>query len=91
MALGFGPRSTPADFVPYLRYNAMGVRGGIWSDRDHDDIAFVALNDLEHIGWRPRPHELAPSPPAAKNAPQPRPRPPALALGRDSLDDIILF
>jgi hypothetical protein len=173
-----------------VRYNAMGVRGGIWSDRDHDDIAFVALSDLEHIrtgwllfetglppdlhwdaslgqpgprpgkghkrglclrlffpeagiglrelttnnagvcaaidkiysefefaperaqglvplvectdvissetsfgaifdpvlaivGWRPRPHELAPPPPAAKNAPQPPPRPPTLALGRD--------
>jgi hypothetical protein len=53
MALGFGPRSTTADFVPYVRYNAMGVHCGIWSDRDHDDIAFVALSDLEHIktGW----------------------------------------
>jgi hypothetical protein len=26
MALGFGPRSTPADFIPYIRYNAMGAR-----------------------------------------------------------------
>jgi hypothetical protein len=52
MALGFGPRSS-ADFAPYLRYNAMGARGGTWSDRDHDDIVFVALTDLEHIktGW----------------------------------------
>jgi hypothetical protein len=53
MALGFAPRSTSTDFAPYVRYNAMGVRGGTWSDRDHDDIAFVALADLEHVrtGW----------------------------------------
>jgi hypothetical protein len=50
MALGFEPRSTSAD---YIRYNAMGARGGTWSDRDHDDIAFVALCDLENVrtGW----------------------------------------
>jgi hypothetical protein len=53
MALGFTRRSTPADFAPYVRYNAMGVRGRMWSDRDHDEIVFVALCDLEHIktGW----------------------------------------
>ena len=52
MALGFGPRST-ADFAPYLRYTAMGERGGTWADRDHDDITFVALADLGYIrtGW----------------------------------------
>jgi hypothetical protein len=52
MALGFDPRGT-ANFARYLRYNAMGERGGTWSDRDHDDITFPALADLEHIrtGW----------------------------------------
>jgi hypothetical protein len=53
MPLGFGRRSTPADFTPYIRYNAMGALGGTWSDRDHADISFVALTDLENIktGW----------------------------------------
>jgi len=48
MALGFGPRG-----ISYIRYNAMGVNGGTWSDRNHDDIVFVALCGLEHIktGW----------------------------------------
>ena len=49
MALGFGPRS----IAPYIRYTAMGARGGTWSDRDHDDIVFAALVDLEYpkTGW----------------------------------------
>lgn len=53
MALGFGRRSTPVDYVPYIRYNAMGDHGGTWSDRDHADIFFSALADLEYIktGW----------------------------------------
>ena len=53
MSLGFNGRSTYADFVPYIRYTAMGERGGVWSDRDHDDIVFLALCDLEQIrsGW----------------------------------------
>jgi hypothetical protein len=44
---------------------------------------------LAIIGWRPRPHELAPPSPSVKPASQPRP--PALALGRDNLDDTIPF
>ena len=41
---------------------------------------------LAIVGWRPRPHEL--TPPLATTA-APRSSPPGLALGRDSLDDII--
>jgi hypothetical protein len=50
MALGFSPRSIVPD---YIRYNAMGALGGTWSDRDHVDITFVALADLEYTktGW----------------------------------------
>jgi hypothetical protein len=53
MALGFTRRSAPADFVPYIRYNAMGALGGTWSDRDNADVTLIALCDLEHIktGW----------------------------------------
>jgi hypothetical protein len=51
MSLGFSARNE--NFAAYVRYNSMGPRGGTWSDRDHDEIALVALFDLENIrtGW----------------------------------------
>jgi hypothetical protein len=53
MALGFGRRSTPTDFVNFVKYSAMGDRGGTWSDKDHPAIFFSALADFEYIktGW----------------------------------------
>ncbi len=53
MGLGFNRRTVSADFIAFIRYHSMDPAGGTWSDRDRDNIPFVALADFEHIksGW----------------------------------------